>query len=109
MAKAKNQTTDGEKSRSKKSPKTVQSDNAPEDTMSQCVALCQEQHWREAALLCRHVHSKAERDGKNDLAMSLDGALKKIEFSLRRQMAATLAFGAKKLLKKEYLLDAGQQ
>jgi len=79
----------------------------PDDTMSQCVALCQQQQWREAVLLCRKMGEKARREGKKDLAETLKNASHKIEFSLRRQMAAALLSGAAELLKREYLLDVG--
>lgn len=82
--------------------------SAPDDTMSQCVALCQNQQWREAVLLCRKMGDKARREGKKDLAETLKNASHKIEFSLRRQMAAALMSDAAELLKREYLLDAGK-
>lgn len=73
--------------------------------MSQCVALCQEEKWREAALLYRKMLKEA---GENDEAVaSLKGAQLKIEYSLRRQMAAALIKAAGDLLSKEYLLDVG--
>ncbi len=82
--------------------------DAPEDAMSRCVGLCQEQRWREATLLCHRVKVKAKRDGKSGLADTLMAASQKIEYSLRRQMAAALVVAAKELLKKEYLLDVGE-
>ena len=80
----------------------------PDDTMSQCVALCQDNQWREATLLSRRMVAKAKRGGNTDLATSLAGAQKKIEYSLRRQMAATMVRAARQLLRKEYLLDVGE-
>jgi len=80
---------------------------APDDAMSQCVALCQKQQWRDAVLLCRKMGDKARREGKKDLAETLKNASHKIEFSLRRQMAAALLSDAAELLKREYLLDVG--
>ncbi len=77
----------------------------PEDAMSRCALLCQEQRWREASLLCYRMSKKAEEDGKAELAASLGGALKKIEYSLRRQMAAAVIVAARDYLNKEYLLD----
>ncbi len=79
-----------------------------DDTMSQVVVLCQEQRWREAALLCRRARERAKKDGRGPLAKALQGALGKIEYSLRRQMAAALVLKARHLLKKEYLLDVGE-
>ena len=79
------------------------------DPMTQCVTLCQEQRWREALLLCRRICAKAEKEGNDDLYASLSGAQTKIEYSLRRQMAAALITSAKELLAKEYLLDVGEQ
>jgi len=76
--------------------------------MSQCVSLCQEQRWREALLLLRRMCEKAQKEGNADLYVSLTGAQQKIEYSLRRQMAANLVAAARELLAKEYLLDVGQ-
>jgi hypothetical protein len=77
--------------------------------MSQCVALCQEQRWREAALLCRKMRDRTRQDGNLDLYNSLGGALVKIEYSLRRQMAAALVSAAQDLLAKEFLVDVREQ
>lgn len=82
--------------------------NKSADAMNQCVLLCQEQKWREALLLCRRMHAKAQKDGNPDLYVSLAGAQAKIEYSLRRQMAANLVKTAKEVLAKEYLLDVGE-
>ena len=87
--------------------KTARAASVPEDNMSQCVALCQEQRWREAVLLIRRMCVKAQNDGNTDLLESLSAALLKIEYSLRRQMAASMTRGAADLLAKEYLLDVG--
>ena len=84
------------------------SQNEAQDTMSKVASLCQEQRWREAAVLCRRVLDKAENDKNEDLVLSLDGAYRKIEYSLRRQQAAAVTEAAKDLLKKEYLLDVGE-
>ena len=78
------------------------------DPMTQCVALCQEDRWREAVLLCRQVLEKAKKNGNDEVVESLGGALAKLEFSLRRQMAAALVGGAKELLAEEFLLDVGK-
>jgi len=91
-----------------KSATTDTAQAGAEDSMSQGVALCQEQRWREAVLLFRKVRNKAVRSGNTELAGTLKTALLKVEFSLRRQMGATLIKGARELLAKEYLLDVGQ-
>ncbi|MBT3381097.1 MAG: hypothetical protein HN742_20935 [Lentisphaerae bacterium] len=93
--------------KTKTKTKAAASQAAPDDTMSQCVALCQKQAWREAMLLCLKMGAKARREGKKDLASTLKNASHKIEFSLRRQMAATLLADSAELLKREYLLDVG--
>jgi len=80
----------------------------PDDTMSRCALLCQEQRWREATLLCRSMSQKALDEGKPELAASLQGALRKIEYSLRRQMAAAFVVSVRDWLNKEYLLDVGE-
>ena len=76
--------------------------------MSRCVALCQELRWREATLLLRQMRARAERTGKAEVVQTLTGPSLKIEYSLRRQMAAGLADAARRLLNKEYLLDVGE-
>ena len=76
--------------------------------MSQCVALCQELRWREAVSLCRQVRAKAKKNRNNDAYTSLSAALLKLEYSLRRQMAASLIVEAQDLLAKEFLLDVGE-
>lgn len=86
----------------------VESQQAPADAMSECVMLCQEKRWREALLLCRRLCAKAQKDGNPDLYVSLEGAQAKIEYSLRRQIAANLIKSAKQTLVKEYLLDVGE-
>ena len=77
--------------------------------MSQCVALCQDQRWREAVQLCRQVRTKAKKNRNNEAYASLSGALVKLEYSLRRQMVASLVSAAQELLAKEFLLDVGEQ
>ncbi|HPY89520.1 MAG TPA: hypothetical protein PLT23_02260 [Lentisphaeria bacterium] len=79
-----------------------------DDTMSRVVEFCQELRWREAVLLCRTAQAKAEEEGREELAFSLSLALPKLEWSLRRQIAAAFIHEAKAMLKKEYLLDVGQ-
>jgi hypothetical protein len=80
----------------------------PDDTMSRCALLCQEQRWREAAILCRTAVQKALVEGKPELAAGIQGALCKIECSLRRQMAAAFVVTVRDWLNKEYLLDVGE-
>ena len=95
--------------RKKSEPAAAQEQPPPTtDPMTQCVTLCQEQRWREALLLCRRICAKAEKEGNDDLYTSLSGAQNKIEYSLRRQMAAALIESAKEMLAKEYLLDVGE-
>ena len=80
----------------------------PEDAMSRVAMFCQAGKWREADLLCRQTIAKAEKEGNVDLATGIGMALGKIEYSLRRQMAAALIAKSKEFLKKEYLLDVGE-
>ncbi len=79
-----------------------------DDPMSQCVLLCQQQRWRQALVLCRKICDGTDGDGKDDIRASLTAAQAKIEYSLRRQMAAALIKEAKNVLAKEYLLDVGE-
>ena len=90
--------------------KKQQADEAsePMDAMSRCATLCQEQKWREAAIVMRQVCDKAREKNNADLYVSLAGAQNKIEYSLRRQIAAALIQSAKLILTKEYLLDVGE-
>ncbi len=75
------------------------------DPMSECVSLCQKQRWREAAKLCMTMRDKAANNKKHELNATLAGALVKIEYSLRRQMAAAFVSASNNLLAKEFLLD----
>lgn len=79
-----------------------------DDTMSRVALLCQEKRWREAVVLCRTSYEKAITEGKEDLAMTLEMALPKLEYSLRRQQAASLINNSKLMLQKEYRLDVGK-
>lgn len=79
-----------------------------DDIMSRVVELCQELRWRDAVLLCRKAQAKAAEENREELAFSLSLALPKLEWSLRRQIAAVFIQEAKAMLKKEYLLDVGQ-
>ncbi|NOY81320.1 MAG: hypothetical protein GXP31_09985 [Kiritimatiellaeota bacterium] len=76
--------------------------------MSRCAMLCQEERWREALLLLRQVQEKARKSGNLALRDSLEAARGKIEYSLRRQMAAALLKSAEELLRREFLLDVGE-
>ena len=68
-----------------------------DDTMSRVALLCQENRWREAVLLCRQSMAEAEEKGENELVYTLQMALPKLEYSLRRQMAAALVNGMKNM------------
>ena len=59
-----------------------------DDIMSRVVELCQELRWRDAVLLCRKAQAKAAEENREELAFSLSLALPKLEWSLRRQIAA---------------------
>lgn len=88
--------------------KKVSAPEQPTDAMSQCIALCQEQKWREALLLSRQSAAAAEKGQAPDGFAGLGPAETKIEYSLRRQMAGSLIVAAKRMLAKEYLLDVGE-
>jgi len=77
------------------------------DPLNQVVTLCQEQRWREALLLCRRGSRDADQPA-GGLTAALGGAQAKIEYSLRRQMAAAFIEATKTMLAKEYLLDVGE-
>jgi hypothetical protein len=77
------------------------------DLLSQTVLLCQEQRWREAALVCQRLLDRARHDGNVDLEQSMTMAMVKIEYSLRRQMAAAAVDATRQLVAKEFLLDVG--
>ena len=76
--------------------------------MSRCAMFCQEQHWREALLLLRQVQEKARKNSNKPLYASLEAARGKIEYSLRRQMAAALLKSSEDLLRREFLLDVSE-
>ncbi len=78
-----------------------------DDPMSKCVALCQEQRWREALVLFMSMCDKAERENNQPMVEGLSAGRQKVEYSLRRQMAAALIKGSRQLLAEEYLLDVG--
>ncbi len=98
---AKSQSEPSKKSKAKAAP------DIQAESLGQCVALCQEQRWREALAAARQILDKAQELGNKDLYNSFSGARLKIEYSLRRQMAASLVNGAKQLL-KEFRLDVGE-
>ena len=80
-----------------------------DDLMTQCVTLCQENRWREAALTGRTLIRLARETGHDEFADGFEqGAMQKIEYSLRRQMAASLIVAARDFLKKEFLLDVAE-
>jgi len=79
------------------------------DVMSQLALLCQENRWREAVLQARSALAEAESEGHEEMVAPLSMALAKIEMSWRRQMASAFMDKAKEMLKKEYLLDVGEQ
>ncbi|MFA4943507.1 MAG: hypothetical protein WC789_02255 [Lentisphaeria bacterium] len=82
---------------------------ASTDLLSQTVLFCQEQRWREALLVCRRVLERARNDGNEPLVQSMTGAHTKIEYSLRRQMAAAAVQAAAKLVQKEFLLNVASE
>ncbi len=77
--------------------------------MSRCAMLCQEQRWREALALLMQVQENARNRNDKALYNTLAAARGKIEYSLRRQMAAGLIKEARALLKKEFLLDVAEE
>lgn len=79
-----------------------------DDTMSRVALLCQEERWREAVSLCHEALAKARAEGREDLEMTIELALPKLEYSWRRQRAAVLISSSKAMLQKEYLLDVGE-
>lgn len=101
-------TPPNQKKKRKRKKKKPSGETPSYDPMSECVTLCQQNKWREALILCRRECHKARQEGNEDLYLSLHGAQTKIEYSLRRQMAATLLDSAKDVLAKEYLLDVGE-
>ena len=66
----------------------VEQDEPPaDDIMSRMALLCQDGRWREAALLC-HQRMAAEASDDQSDGSFLEPVCRKIEKSLRRQMAA---------------------
>ncbi len=90
-------------------PETVVPEITTDDLMTQCVTLCQENRWREAALTGRTLIRLARETGHDEFADGFEqGAMQKIEYSLRRQMASSLVVAARDFLKKEFLLDVAE-
>ncbi len=82
------------------------------DVMSRIAVLCQENRWREAVLTARQALADAENGGEDensDFVVPLTMAVSKLEMSLKRQMAAAFLNKAEEMLKKEYLLNVGEQ
>ena len=79
-----------------------------EDPMTHCVTCCQEGRWREAALAARQMLQQAEEAGHDEFREGFDGAMQKIDYSLRRQMAIAVVNASKEFLKKECLLDVAE-
>lgn len=79
-----------------------------EDPMTHCVTCCQEGRWREAAIAARQMVQQAEAGGNAEFREGFEGAMQKIEYSLRRQMAAAVISSSKEFLKKECLLDVAE-
>ncbi|MFW5996784.1 MAG: hypothetical protein ACOCZS_04305 [Verrucomicrobiota bacterium] len=101
-------TLPNQKKKRRRKRKNSSSETPSYDPMSECVTLCQQNKWREALMLCRRECHKAREEGNEDLYLSLHGAQTKVEYSLRRQMAAVLLNSARDILAKEYLLDVGE-
>ena len=77
-----------------------------DDTMGRVVALCQENRWREAKLLCLGAIQRYQEEGKPENAAGVEVALQKIDRSLRRQMVAAFVFKTEKeLLGKEPVVE----
>ena len=72
-----------------------------DDTMTKVVAMCQENRWREAELLCLGAIDKAVEDGTPEAAMAPQLALQKIDRSLRRQMIAAFVKKADEMLNSQ--------
>ena len=83
-------------------------DAVPADYMSRCAMFCQQGRWREAFQLVLQVEERARKRGDKALLESLSAARGKIEYSLRRQMAAALVRDAARMLRKEFLLDVAE-
>ena len=104
MAKAKRKT-----GKQRKRDDSVEEESSAVDPMTQCVELCQTECWREAVLLFMQMCNRAKEEENSVMAENLATAQRKVEYSLRRQMAAGLIDGVRKLLAEEYLLDVGPE
>ncbi len=91
----------------KKNQKKSEASAGP-DLMSQCAIYCQQQEWRKAVVSFKQMCEKAAAENNGTMLQGLSSAQSKVEFSLRRQMAASLVDSVKNLLAKEYLLDVGE-
>jgi hypothetical protein len=72
-----------------------------DDTMNRVVALCQENRWREANVLCIEAIARYLSEDKADNAAAIQQAQQKIDRALRRQMIAAFVVEADKMLNKE--------
>ena len=68
-----------------------------DDIMSRMALLCQDGCWREAALLCHQRMAAETADGQSESSF-LEPVCRKIEKSLRRQMAAAFLSAAQRFL-----------
>ena len=95
--------------KSKKSQPKEPEPGSLEALMTRCVTLCQENCWREAAQVGNQIIVLARESGNDALADGFEqGAMQKIEYSLKRQMVACLITNAREFLKKEFLLDVAE-
>ena len=105
------------KNRENQQQRALEEEKAPQaeeanDVMSRIAVLCQENRWREAVLTARQALAEAENGEENEnseFVLPLTMAVSKLEMSLKRQMAAAFLNKAEEMLKKEYLLDVGEQ
>ena len=105
------------KNRQSQQQRALEEENIPQpdegnDVMSRIAVLCQENRWREAVLTARQALAEAENGDENensDFVVPLTMAVSKLEMSLKRQMAAAFLNKAEEMLKKEYLLNVGEQ
>ncbi len=105
------------KNRENQQQRALEEESAPQaeeanDVMSRIAVLCQENRWREAVLTARQALAEAENGEENEnseFVLPLTMAVSKLEMSLKRQMAAAFLNKAEEMLKKEYLLNVGEQ
>ena len=91
-------TRERELERQRREEESRQPSKPADDTMTRVVALCQENRWREAELLCLGAIDKAVEAGTPEAAMAPQLALQKIDRSLRRQMIAAFVKKADEML-----------